>query len=42
MSLIIQDAGLLTIMQTVKKQTSTEQQNNEYNGAVDSLSRAGE
>ncbi|CAD2077985.1 KipI antagonist [Jeotgalicoccus aerolatus] len=38
MSLIIQDAGLLTIMQTVKKQTSTEQQNNEYNGAVDSLS----
>ena len=38
MSLIIQEGGLLTILQTVEKQTKSEQKNNEYNGAVDSLS----
>lgn len=38
MSLIIQKGGLLTILQTVKKQTNAAQKNNEYNGAVDGLS----
>lgn len=38
MSLIIQEGGLLTILQTVDKQTKNKQKNNEYNGAVDSLS----
>lgn len=38
MSLIIQKGGLLTILQTIDKQTDASQKNNEYNGAVDSLS----